>query len=78
MEKILNLRWFQYVASVAFIFAGIRLLKLWKKYRNPNAPPKVRAIIDVQYQYVGISLIVGGIGLLIIFIIQDCTGWVAK
>lgn len=78
MEKILNSRWFAYVFSIGFIIFGIYLLKLWRKSINPNASELERIFKEWRYLAFGIFCIVVGVGGLIILIIQDCTGWVAK
>jgi hypothetical protein len=78
MDKILNSSWFAYLFSIVFIILGLCLLKLWRKSINPNALEWERIFTEWRYLAFGIFFFIVGIAFLIILIIQDCTGWVAK
>jgi len=79
MEKVYSHPpWWGYFVSIGFIVLGIYILKLWKKYRNPQATIVEKATTEWNYLIAGVAAIVGGITFLIIDIYQACTGWVAK
>lgn len=78
MEKVYATPpWWAYLVAIGFIIFGVYLIKLWRSPLKPNASEWDKKT-HIVYLIQGIAAILGGIMAIVIFIYQDCTGWIAK